>query len=781
MKKPFCIKLRLILLLNLLLAWQSLASASVFTVKTSDDYIGGSLRAGILYANAHPGTIIRFEVPQTDPGVQRGSIELVVNDPLPEITGANTTIDGGTQPATGHSGHAGQPKVVLNGSRGATLGRLKHLLLIRTSKTTVRGISFKGVFPAIRIRGSQASGNRIEGCHVNAAIVGSQKQGTSFTAVTTGNSIVLDEGASGNVIGGTGIAARNVIAGIELLGSGTSGNRVVGNYIGVDADGKRGMGVSHAVLIRQGASRNLVGGLEVGTGNVISGCHRQIDIQDTTTAGNIVQGNFIGTDASGLAAAERNFAHATGINISGGTRDNLIGGTQPAARNVIAGNDFPGVWISQSGTSGNKVQGNYIGVGVDGKTRLGNSSGVSIEGGTHDNLVGGDEVGARNVIGGNEYSGVQAFGRNNRIQGNYIGLAADGVTPAGNSTGVTVGYGESLLVGGTTAGARNVISANRSNGVAITKGSNCTVQGNYIGTDATGVLALGNGHAGVSVYEGSSNNIIGGTSTAARNVVAANARYGVLLTDKDTQSNKVQGNFIGVAADGKSPLGNGHGLQRDGTFTLATGYVIRGGGVGVAISEGAGKNQIGGTGDGEANIIAHNHGCGVKVVHTSLGNTIRGNAIFQNRDLGISLLAENESDIAITPNDDMDEDTGPNRLQNRPEFTVLPRTSGTVLGTIEIQGTLQSTPNTRFHIDFYLCRENAEGGLGQGEEFSQTISVSTDALGVATFDAVVKTRSTSSVSSRRYLTATATDTSSGDTSEFSRAMPLPKDENQTAT
>jgi hypothetical protein len=122
--------------------------------------------------------------------------------------------------------------------------------------------------------------------------------------------------------------------------------------------------------------------------------------------------------------------------------------------------------------------------------------------------------------------------------------------------------------------AGNVIGHNGSNGVDI-RDSGTTgnlVQGNLIGTDATGMVALGNQVAGVLIDQGAANNTIGGTTAAARNVISGNQTAGVQITDAGTTGNVVEGNYIGVDASGNNALGNG----TFGVYVLSSGNTIGG-------------------------------------------------------------------------------------------------------------------------------------------------------------------------------------------------------------
>jgi hypothetical protein len=146
---------------------------------------------------------------------------------------------------------------------------------------------------------------------------------------------------------------------------------------------------------------------------------------------NIIEGNFIGTDPTGATALGFN----SGVAIS--SNNNTIGGTTPAARNVLSGNTY-GAQICCAGVTGNQVQNNYIGTNASGTGPVSNDFGVLILGAAG-NTVGGTLSTQSNLIAFNENLGI-SLGQNainNAILGNSIhsniGLGidfgSDGVTP----------------------------------------------------------------------------------------------------------------------------------------------------------------------------------------------------------------------------------------------------------------------------------------------------------------------------------------------------------------
>lgn len=269
------------------------------------------------------------------------------------------------------------------------------------------------------------------------------------------------------------------------------------------------------------------------------------------------------------------------------THDNSDSNTIEACR--IYANTGDGIEIN-AGDS-NTIRGCYIGT-IDGTADNGNSAnGINIYGGAQLNTIGGTVTADRNIISGNGQNGIYIDATNsNIVTGNYIGLNSAGTTALPNdNNGIYIYNGaQSNTIGGTTSGERNVISGNVLSGIAIgySTASSNTVTGNYIGLNAAGTSAVANGNSGVSISNGAQSNTIGGNTSGKRNIISGNTQYGVFITGSNTNSNTVQGNYIGTNAAGDSDVGN----TRHGVF----------------ISSSAQSNTIGGTGSGEGNKIAYN-------------------------------------------------------------------------------------------------------------------------------------------------------------------------------
>ncbi|HEV2945758.1 MAG TPA: hypothetical protein VGX70_00185, partial [Gemmataceae bacterium] len=300
--------------------------------------------------------------------------------------------------------------------------------------------------------------------------------------------------------------------GIDLLTNG--GDLVEGNYIGTDMSGTMALGnSSQGILIQNRASNNTIGGTASGSRNIISGNLTDgIHITDSGTTGNLIEGNYIGTNASGTAAIPNVFA---GVVIIGGASGNTVGGP---AGNIISGNGSTGILLYGTGTVNNTVAGNYIGTNAAGTGALGNLYyGILMQNGGSSNTIGGTTSAARNVISGNSWAGVgiaDAGTTGNIVEGNFIGTDTFGTAAIPNDRGVWIWGAPGNTIGGTVAAARNIISANSNNGVEIylSGATNNVVEGNYIGTDVTGTVKLPNAKSGVLIYSGASGNTIGGSS-----------------------------------------------------------------------------------------------------------------------------------------------------------------------------------------------------------------------------------------------------------------------------
>lgn len=400
----------------------------------------------------------------------------------------------------------------------------------------------------------------------------------------------------------------------------------------------------------------------------------------------------------------------------------------------------------------NTIEGNFIGTNPAGTAALPNGSGSS--GGVildlcgtmvSSNIIGGTTPEARNLISGNTGAGVSMAGTFNGVQGNFIGTDITGALPLGNSGAGVVNDGVANSIGGETEALRNVIAANN-RGIALGTAAVSTVQGNFIGTDRTGTVALPNSDGGVSVDAGAGN-VVGGLTTAPGippgNLISGNGGVGVSILTSDAGSTLIQGNVIGADITGTQPLGNDQGIFIGGHDTT-----------------------VGGTITAARNIIVFNgsqcsvDNAGIVVSgDDAIRNAVLGNSIFSNGGLGIDLTIALDGDCGVTANDNCDVDNGPNNLQNYPVITSVFGDGGSTT----IVGSLNSAPSTTVRVEFFDNPQCDSAGNGEGLTFIGESDISTDANCNATINVTLPV----SLQSGHAVTATATDFANN-TSEFSR-------------
>jgi len=637
---------------------------STFFVTNTDDAGAGSFRQAILDANSHANTLnpgnvadaIHFNI------AGAGIHSINAGTQLPTISEA-VVIDGYTQSGAAQATATTSAIIKIRLFRVPEVGTANGLV-ISSAGSTVRGLMITDFSnTGIHITGPAATGNVIAGNWIGTGVAGANGNGVG---------IRIDAGATGNTIGGTTVADRNVISdnlgdGVLIIGAGTSNNTILGNFIGTDATGTADLGNAVGGILIQDASNNLIGGTTAAARNVISGNNnRGINIQGNSS-NNVVQGNYIGTDVTGTQRLGNAF---TGVEIAGGNNNiiggtaagagnvisanghqgvaffngananllqgnligtdltglgdlgnnangvllfanatnNLIGGTVAGARNIISGNGVLGVYIDGVGSTGNTLQGNYIGTDFLGEFAIANASGgVEIDTASN-NFIGGSAPGAGNLISGNQGIGIKLDNSSpgvithNTVQGNYIGTdRAGSYAIANNSRGIEV-TSDQNVIGGDIPGAGNLISGNAHQGILVFGSADTIVQGNFIGTNRQGTSAVANGLVGISIVGGSTNTLVGGTSIAARNLISGNAQDGIYLQAND---NSILGNFIGTDVTGSAPIANeGHGIR---------------------IVANAVNNSIGGPFAGAGNVISGNEGSGIGTNASS--NTIQGNYI----------------------------------------------------------------------------------------------------------------------------------------------------------
>jgi hypothetical protein len=611
----FCVSLLLATLLSALPPTTFLhAALSQIQVTSPADSGRGTLRQALLDANA--GDRITFSPVTFPPG---NPVTIFVQSALPTLDKDNVTID------------ASDAGVIIDGSQSAagTSG-----LTIEADNCVIRGLTVQhfpkdGIFIAAGATGNiiggsnaspggtcsgecnliifnEASGISIRGNAnlVRGNYVGIDRSGW-YTSSNALNGVAIWEGATGNIIGGTTSGYRNMISGngqngVWICGTGTNQNEVIGNYVGTRADGMGPVpnGFS-GVAIQSGAQRNHIGGTTSGAGNLISGnSHSGIYLSDPGTNDNQILGNIIGPNWQGSGVVGQG---DQGVVITEGASGNKIGDGSENGRNTISSNSSQGVLIRGSDTVSNTVQGNYIGTNTDGDARLANGEeGIRIDDSAHNNRVEG------NVISGNGNggygNGIVIVGRahDNVVSGNLIGTDKTGAFAIGGQPGGGVdlaGGAYRNIIGGPTAADRNVISGNGVDGVFIEGWETVsnTVQGNYIGTDVSGIMAIPNNLWGLFILNGAAG------TTITSNLISHNASYGMQVT------------YGALSSE------------------IISNTISQNGGAGIHFTEGASLYQV------INNTITGNSEDGVRIEDGCAQITLARNSIYNNGSRGIRL------------------------------------------------------------------------------------------------------------------------------------------------
>jgi uncharacterized repeat protein (TIGR01451 family) len=449
-------------------------------------------------------------------------------------------------------------------------------------------------------------------------------------------------------------------------------------------------------------------------------------------ADDLIEGCYIGT-ANGTQPTANGDGIQT-IGVTGAT----IGGTSTGAGNVIAGNTGDGIELAASGNTHSSdvlVEGNIIGLVASGSSALGNGGNGIFQNGSDGTTIGGTTASARNIISGNTGDGISlGTGIDSLVEGNYLGTDITGMVALANGIGINFTNASYATIGGTVAGAGNLISGNTGSGIdCFVLGSmDELIEGNLVGVDVTGRHALGNGNQGVRIA-GPTGCTIGGTIAAAANIIADSGSDGINTLVGPSTGMLVLGNYIGTDPEGDD-LGN------------------KGNGVDI----GDNGDTIGGTTAGAGNVIANNGGAGITIGGSLDDNAFLSNSIYNNGNLGINFgngpTPNHLDEQGFTP-------PAPNNYQNYPVLSAASYTptSSTIVGT------LNSSANTTYLIQFFASPQADPSGYGEGELYLGSTSVTTGSNYDATFDATVGT----GIPSGWVVSATATDPF-GNTSEFSQ-------------
>ena len=332
------------------------ANAGIFVVTNTDDSGPGSLRQAIIEADtsANADTIL-FNIPPSDPGYDPTAGVWIIQpvSAFPLIVGDSTFIDGSSQSSNQGDTNPEGPEIEIDGTNVDESG-----FVIEGANNQIFGLIINRFAEyGVGIQFSEAKNNRVAGNYIGTNANGQTALGNIL------GGILISGHADSNLVGGLSSSERNIISGTTHRGNiyqgngvtikGGDFNRIIGNYIGTNKDGNAALpNTLYGVCITYG-QQNIVGGLEPGAANVISGnLYGGIFVRFTETMNNTISGNFIGTDRSGLLDLG-NYVH--GIYLDYGTKNNIIG-----PQNIIKNNGSYGIIVKNDTTTGNHITQNSI-------------------------------------------------------------------------------------------------------------------------------------------------------------------------------------------------------------------------------------------------------------------------------------------------------------------------------------------------------------------------------------------------------------------------------------
>ncbi|WP_081590466.1 right-handed parallel beta-helix repeat-containing protein [Blastomonas sp. AAP53] len=671
-------------------------SPAPWIVTNTNDSGAGSLREVVTWANLQPGPVtVIFAIPGAGPHT------ITLASALPNITANGVTIDGTTQSGTQcrdlWAGNGHDLRINVRGSSGFDGFRLAG------ANQTIKGLSLTGFQNAIRPL--PGNSNATIQCNYLGLLANGTSSGNARGVRSLGGSPRIGglDAGQGNVI------SANTIAGV-VTEQGSTDTAIRGNFIGTDATGMtarpNGTGINNffGTATWRDITRNLISGNNAGivleSDDAISASTDQIRIQR----------NRIGFNRD-LSALLLNGTNTGGIWFAPGSITNvLIGGLASSEGNEIAGSRDG---IVLQGVSNIRIRGNTI-------ARSG-SRGIWVENGSNI-TIGGIAGTEGNRIGGNASDGIRLLAGSTGITilGNLIQpVAITGGTYANGEHGIAIDGASNVVIGDGTASGRNIISGNGMRGIQGSgTNSAITINGNYIGTDATGNVAVANGDLSgpsqkdaVAFDSGAVSNV-----SVLNNVIGGYASALVEFFHISSVGITIQGNNIGVGADGTSRIvfGNNEDLIWIGGNPRAHDNVL-----------------IGGTAPGQGNIVAFGSQSGIHVDSTGsniqvIGNTVRNNArnginvlqntkaaVISNRVYDNGLIGIDLAENGVTTNDAGDSDSGPNDLLNFPEIT-----SVSVVGSNQLiyDFTLDAPADGNgYRIEFFANSAADGSGYGEGE------------------------------------------------------------------
>lgn len=488
-------------------------------------------------------------------------------------------------------------------------------------------------YPQIELNG--VSNITVQNCYLGTDATGNAVAASSpffgIYFVSSSNNSILN-----NVISG------HTQHGMALV-SGSASNTIRGNKIGCNLLGTAAIPNGFSGIEINGSMSNIIGGPLATDRNIISGNTLSGVSLVNASTGTLITNNYIGINLAGTGALG-NKEHGIKIDASANAT---------VSNNVIcaSGNTAPvvfGFGLHIINSNGHIITGNKVGVNAAGTAAVANNY-IGLRAENCNNLViGGAAAGQGNTLSGNGEEGALLINCGNpSIKGNFIGTNSTGAAAIANGrSGLHIQGATTPAIGGTVAGESNVISGNAWDGIQLETATDATIQGNFIGTNATGTAAIGNGSNGISGYTNSTNNLIGGTAVAARNIISCNGVDGIHYDGIATACNNllIKNNYIGTDASGSGAASFGNGKSGVVVLNNCLGLIIGG-------TTTAERNIIsnngrlwGGVGNGTGIVI--NGGCtSAQILGNYIGLALDGATAKGNAENGIVVVYSNNVTI----------------------------------------------------------------------------------------------------------------------------------------
>lgn len=561
-----------------------------------------SLREAMIFGQEFPTYYPQFNIPS---GQLTGGVAVFQPaSALPTITKNAFVLNGLTQYSFAGNTNANGPEVVIDGTNA---GDYVSGVYIRSSSNIIRSLVIRNFkWSGVFIEGPNITNNVVDQCYIGTSPDGMTQEGNGNEGVS------IVRGAKATWVGGTtargNLISGNRYRGIGIWDVGSDDTFVNGNKVGPNRTSTASITTDgHGISVVNGPKGTKIQNNLV-SGNKLNG----IEAFGAGTESTFIQGNRIGVDGTGNAALANG---SSGIVVTAaadavsGPKNTTIGGNTAALRNVISGNTRQGIWAGHPLMTGLTISGNWIGVGANGTTAVGNlQGGIVVSEGTNVK-IGGITADERNVIANNTGNGIGLWKVNTPyVQGNWIGYNANRGNAGNTSLGIYLDDCAGPRIGGTTVDQRNLIGNTGSHAIGLWNNTrDGFIQGNLIGIGTLGNTSAPINGDGIVLTNGSRNMTIGGTIAGSANIIGNTAAKGISLWNANTSNNKVYGNWIGFYTDGSAaPVAH----------------------EGILMATSANANFIGGSQPTQRNIIG-NAQLGI-AIWTSTGNYVVGNWVGVN-------------------------------------------------------------------------------------------------------------------------------------------------------